>query len=84
MDQEQTALFWSQFTLFAIESSKIEQQTTLLNHLYTNGYSSFWFDTINLGYSIVHIWGCQALILKKKNWIILSEDQFDLYKQCRP
>ena len=43
--------------------------------------SSFWFDTINLGKSIVHIEGCQVKIFK--NYCILcSEDLFYLYKQC--
>ena len=34
--------------------------------------SSFWFDTSNLGKSIVHIEGCQV--------ILLSEDLFNFYK----
>ena len=29
--------------------------------------SSFWFDTMNLGQSIVHIEECQVITLKKKN-----------------
>ena len=37
--------------------------------------SSFWFDIINLGKSIVHIYGCQVII-KKKYCILLSEDLF--------
>ena len=40
--------------------------------------SSFWFDTINLGKSFVHIKGCQVIILKKY-CILLSEDMFYLY-----
>ena len=26
--------------------------------------SSFWFDMLLLGQSIVHVWGCQVIVLK--------------------
>ena len=39
-----------------------------------NPLSSFWFDTIILGKSIVHILGCPVIIFKK--YCILSEDLF--------
>ena len=50
------------------------------NPLYCNYIiidSSAWFDTIQLGYSIVNIWECKVKIL------IMSDDLFYLYKQCR-
>ena len=40
--------------------------------------SSFWCDTINFGKSIVHIWGCRAIIFNKY-CVILSGDLFCLY-----
>ena len=46
--------------------------------------SSFWFDTISLGQSIVHILGCKVIVFLKKYCILLSEDLFNLYKQCWP
>ena len=37
--------------------------------------SSFWFDTLNLEWSIVYILGCQ--VITKKNFVFfLSEDVF--------
>ena len=44
---------------------------------------SIWFDTINLGLSIVHTKGCQVIIVFL-NCILLSKDLFYLHKQCRP
>ena len=41
--------------------------------------SSFWFNTINLGWSIVYIEGSQ---LKIKYCISFSKDHFCLGKQC--
>ena len=40
--------------------------------------SSFWLDTIYLGYSFVHIQGCQVIIFQK-SCILLSEDLFYPY-----
>ena len=37
--------------------------------------SSFWFDTLNLGLSSVHIYVCQV-ILFKKDCILLSDDHY--------
>ena len=45
--------------------------------------SSFWFDTINLGEYIKHIYGVSDYILQK-SFILLSEDLFYPYKQYRP
>ena len=44
--------------------------------------SSFWFDTINLGQSIVHIKGCHVIILKIMYSFVWRS--FYHYKQCRP
>ena len=45
--------------------------------------SSFWFDTINLGKSVAHIWGCQVKIFKKYR-ILLSEDLFSFIDSVDP
>ena len=41
-------------------------------------YSFFWFDTINMGWPILHIQGCPIIIFKTlyyfANCIILSDD----------
>ena len=45
--------------------------------------SSFWIDTINLGYTIVHIKGCRVIIFKKY-CILLSEDLFTFTNSVDP
>ena len=40
--------------------------------------SSFWFDTVNLGWSIVHIYGCMVILFKSILYS-LSEDLFHLH-----
>ena len=45
--------------------------------------SSFWFETINLGKSIVYIKGSQVII-SKQNYISFSEDILCLSKHVDP
>ena len=61
------------------------QQTTLIGkeltlHALMDSY--FWFDTINLGSSIVYMDRSQVII-PNKNCISFSEDNFCLTKHCR-
>ena len=44
--------------------------------------SSFWLATINLGWSIVYIKGCQVITFLKSAFF--SEASFDLNNQCNP
>ena len=44
--------------------------------------SSFWFNTINLEWSIIYMWGCQVIIFKKNHF--LREDFFKLTNSVDP
>ena len=47
-------------------------------------FSTLWFDTVKLGYSIVHICECQVKKNKIKNVYFGLKIFFYLNKQCRP
>ena len=69
-------------TDFARAFSHINKELLYIQRLRSK-FGFFWFDTINLGWSIVYIKGSHV-ILSKCYCISFSEDYFCLNNQCRP